>query len=109
MGKQDGRSETAEDHGKHRPWRSQPERQAAGYRCSGARSDHGTKRDHYARQEIDRNFKIRKGMPIGCAVTLRGEKMYEFLDRLCNVVLPRVRDFRGLPSNAFDGRGNYTM
>jgi large subunit ribosomal protein L5 len=55
------------------------------------------------------NFKIRKGMPIGCAVTLRGEKMYEFLDRLCNVVLPRVRDFRGLPSNAFDGRGNYTL
>src|ERR1700721_3675011 len=43
------------------------------------------------------NFKIRKGMPIGCAATLRGEKMYEFLDRLCNVVLPRVRDFRGLP------------
>src|SRR5271156_7169439 len=55
------------------------------------------------------NFKIRKGMPIGCAVTLRGEKMYEFLDRLCNVVLPRVRDFRGLPSGAFDGRGNYTL
>src|SRR3974377_2408146 len=55
------------------------------------------------------NFKIRKGMPIGCAVTRRGEKMYEFLDRLCNVVLPRVRDFRGLPSNAFDGRGNYTV
>ena len=55
------------------------------------------------------NFKIRKGMPIGCAVTLRGDKMYEFLDRLCNVVLPRVRDFRGLPFNAFDGRGNYTM
>jgi len=55
------------------------------------------------------NFKIRKGMPIGCCVTLRGERMYEFLDRLCNVVLPRVRDFRGLPANAFDGRGNYTM
>ena len=55
------------------------------------------------------NFKIRKGMAIGCAVTLRGERMYEFLDRLCNVVLPRVRDFRGLPSNAFDGRGNYTL
>jgi large subunit ribosomal protein L5 len=55
------------------------------------------------------NFKIRKGMPIGCAVTLRGDKMYEFFDRLCNVVLPRVRDFRGLPSNAFDGRGNYTL
>jgi len=55
------------------------------------------------------NFKIRKGMPIGCAVTLRGDKMYEFIDRLCNGVLPRVRDFRGLPSNAFDGRGNYTL
>src|SRR5262249_46582628 len=55
------------------------------------------------------NFKIRKGMPIGCAVTLRGTTMYEFLDRLCNVVLPRVRDFRGLPFNAFDGRGNYTL
>jgi large subunit ribosomal protein L5 len=55
------------------------------------------------------NFKIRKGMPIGCAVTLRGDRMYEFLDRLCNVVLPRVRDFRGLPYNAFDGRGNYTL
>src|ERR1700729_3813896 len=55
------------------------------------------------------NFKIRKGMPIGCCVTLRGDRMYEFLDRLCNVVLPRVRDFKGLPANAFDGRGNYTM
>ncbi len=55
------------------------------------------------------NFKIRKGMPIGCCVTLRGERMYEFLDRLCNVVLPRVRDFKGLPPNAFDGRGNYTL
>jgi large subunit ribosomal protein L5 len=55
------------------------------------------------------NFKIRKGMPIGCAVTLRGDRMYEFLDRLCNVVLPRVRDFKGLPSNSFDGRGNYTL
>ena len=55
------------------------------------------------------NFKIRKGMPIGCCVTLRGDRMYEFLDRLCNVVLPRVRDFKGLPQNSFDGRGNYTM
>ena len=55
------------------------------------------------------NFKIRKGMPIGCAVTLRGDQMYEFIDRLCNVVLPRVRDFRGLPQNSFDGRGNYTL
>jgi large subunit ribosomal protein L5 len=55
------------------------------------------------------NFKIRKGMPIGCCVTLRGVRMYEFLDRLCNVVLPRVRDFKGLPQNSFDGRGNYTI
>jgi large subunit ribosomal protein L5 len=55
------------------------------------------------------NFKIRKGMPIGCMVTLRGQRMYEFLDRLSAVVLPRVRDFKGLPPNSFDGRGNYTL
>ena len=55
------------------------------------------------------NFKIRKGMPIGCAVTLRGEKMYEFLDRLISVALPRVRDFRGVSTKSFDGRGNYTL
>jgi large subunit ribosomal protein L5 len=55
------------------------------------------------------NFKIRKGMPIGCMVTLRGEQMYEFLDRLFSIVLPRVRDFKGLPPNSFDGRGNYTL
>jgi large subunit ribosomal protein L5 len=55
------------------------------------------------------NFKLRKGMPIGCMVTLRGEKMYEFLDRLVNLALPRVRDFRGVATKAFDGRGNYTL
>ena len=55
------------------------------------------------------NFKIREGMPIGCKVTLRGEKMYEFVDRLINLALPRVRDFRGVNSNAFDGRGNYAL
>jgi len=55
------------------------------------------------------NFKIRKGMPIGCCVTLRGERMFEFLDRLCSVVLPRVRDFKGLAPNSFDGRGNFTL
>jgi len=55
------------------------------------------------------NFKIRKGMPIGCMVTLRGERMFEFLDRLANIVLPRLRDFKGLPPNSFDGRGNYTL
>ena len=55
------------------------------------------------------NFKIREGMPIGCKVTLRGEKMYEFADRLINLSLPRVRDFRGVNPNAFDGRGNYAL
>ena len=53
--------------------------------------------------------KIREGMPIGCKVTLRGEKMYEFVDRLINLALPRVRDFRGVNPNAFDGRGNYAL
>ena len=55
------------------------------------------------------NFKIREGMPIGCKVTLRGERMYEFFDRLINLALPRVRDFRGVNPNAFDGRGNYAL
>jgi large subunit ribosomal protein L5 len=55
------------------------------------------------------NFKIREGMPIGCKVTLRGERMYEFVDRLVNLALPRVRDFRGVNPNAFDGRGNYAL
>ena len=54
-------------------------------------------------------FKLREGMPIGCKVTLRGEKMYEFLDRLVNLALPRVRDFRGVSATAFDGRGNYAL
>ena len=55
------------------------------------------------------NFKIRETMPLGCQVTLRGEKMYEFADRLINLALPRVRDFRGVNPNAFDGRGNYAL
>ena len=55
------------------------------------------------------NFKLREGMPIGCAVTLRGEQMYEFFDRLVNVALPRVRDFRGISDRSFDGRGNYSL
>lgn len=55
------------------------------------------------------NFKLREGTPIGCKVTLRGERMYEFLDKLFNVSLPRVRDFRGVSNTAFDGRGNYTL
>lgn len=55
------------------------------------------------------NFKLREGMNIGCKVTLRGSRMYEFADRLINIALPRVRDFRGVKANSFDGRGNYTM
>lgn len=55
------------------------------------------------------NFKLRAGMPIGCKVTLRGEKMYEFLDKLVSITLPRVRDFRGVSTTSFDGRGNYTL
>lgn len=55
------------------------------------------------------NFKLREGMEIGCKVTLRGPKMYDFLDKLFNIALPRVRDFRGVNPNAFDGRGNYTL
>ena len=61
-----------------------------------------------ARKSIS-NFKLREGVPIGCAVTLRGKRMYEFLDRLISVALPRVRDFRGVPTKSFDGRGNYTL
>ena len=55
------------------------------------------------------NFKIREGMPIGCKTTLRGEKMYDFMDRLFNLALPRVRDFRGVSADSFDGRGNYAL
>jgi len=61
-----------------------------------------------ARRSIS-NFKLRQGMPIGCMVTLRGQRMYEFLDRLMNVALPRVRDFRGASDKSFDGRGNYAL
>ncbi len=62
----------------------------------------------FSKKDIS-NFKLRKGMPIGARVTLRGEKMFEFLDRLVSVALPRVRDFKGISDKAFDGRGNYTL
>jgi len=61
-----------------------------------------------ARKSIS-NFRLRAGMPVGCMVTLRGERMYEFLDRLLNFAIPRIRDFRGVPGRSFDGRGNYTL
>ena len=60
-------------------------------------------------KKSEAGFKLREGMPIGAKVTLRKERMYDFLDRLVNVVLPRVRDFEGIPSNSFDGRGNYSL
>ncbi|MGB0881907.1 MAG: 50S ribosomal protein L5 [Vicingaceae bacterium] len=62
----------------------------------------------YSKKDVS-NFKLRKGMPIGARVTLRGDKMYEFLDRLVSVSLPRTRDFRGINATGFDGRGNYTL
>ena len=62
----------------------------------------------YSKKDVS-NFKLRKGMPIGVRVTLRGEQMYEFLERLIRVALPRVRDFRGISPKGMDGRGNYTM
>jgi len=62
----------------------------------------------YARKSVA-GFKVREGWPIGCKVTLRGEQMYEFLDRLVSIAIPRIRDFRGLNPKSFDGRGNYTM
>lgn len=62
----------------------------------------------YSKKDIS-NFKLRKGMPIGARVTLRGDKMFEFLDRLVSIALPRVRDFKGISDKAFDGRGNYTL
>lgn len=61
-----------------------------------------------ARKSIS-NFKLRTGMPVGCMVTLRGARMYEFLDRLLNFAIPQIRDFRGVPDRSFDGRGNYTL
>jgi len=60
-------------------------------------------------RKSEASFKLRAGMPIGCKVTLRGERMYEFLDRLLSVALPRIRDFRGVPAKSFDGRGNYAL
>ncbi len=60
-------------------------------------------------KKSEASFKLRAGMPIGCKVTLRGERMYEFLDRLLSVALPRIRDFRGVPAKSFDGRGNYSL
>ena len=69
-------------------------------------SDQSTK---YKIYYIDKNFKLRRGMKIGLKVTLRGRRMYEFLDRLIGMAIPRVKDFRGLPAGGFDGKGNYNM
>jgi large subunit ribosomal protein L5 len=60
-------------------------------------------------KKSEASFKLRAGMPIGCKATMRGERMYEFLDRLLSIALPRIRDFRGVPAKSFDGRGNYAL
>jgi large subunit ribosomal protein L5 len=98
-----------EDRRQHRPRRGPHERQGA--RCRGGRPDH----DH--RPEADRHpakrsiaqFRLRTGNPIGAKVTLRGERMWDFLERLTRLALPRIRDFRGVPGKSFDGRGNYSL
>ena len=90
--------------------RGHPERQADGWR--GERADGqiaGQKPVITKARKSIAAFKLREGMPIGCMVTLRGDRMYEFFDRLVNVALPRVRDFRGVSAKSFDGRGNYTL
>ena len=77
---------------------------------AGARADHGPQgHAHAARRSRSRTFKVRKGNDIGAMVTLRGDVMYEFLDRLVNVAMPRIKDFRGVNPNAFDGHGNYSL
>ena len=85
------------------------ERQGAG--CRGVRPDrhHRPEGRGHQGQEVRGQLKLREGMPIGAKVTLRGNKMWEFLDRLFNVALPRVRDFRGISADSFDGRGNYAL
>ena len=72
-------------------------------------ADHRPKTDRHQGAQVIANFKLREGRAIGAKVTLRGERMWAFLDRLMNIVLPRVRDFRGVSPDAFDGRGNYTL
>ena len=79
-----------------------------GRRASWARSPARSPRCARRKKSIA-NFKLREGQPIGCMVTLRGARMYEFYDRLVNVAIPRIRDFRGVPTRSFDGRGNYTL
>ena len=98
--KHHGRAEDREDYREHRPRRSQPEREAAGHGRGRARTDHRPEGHDHPGQEVHREFQNSQGHAHRLRGHLRGEKMYEFLDRLCNVVLPRVRDFRGLPSNA---------
>ena len=75
----------------------------------GVGTDYRAEAGDHAGEEVHCEFQDSQGHGIGCMVTLRGERMYEFLDRLSSIVLPRVRDFKGLPPNSFDGRGNYTL
>ena len=105
-----GGAEAGEDLGQHRHGRSHAERQADGRRGERTGADRRPEAgDHQGDASRSRQFKLREGMSIGCMVTLRGDRMYEFFDRLVNVALPRVRDFRGVSTKCFDGRGNYTL
>ena len=106
----DGRPEDRQGVGQYRAGRGHAERQADGWRSelNWAPSRDRSRSLRKAKKSIAA-FKLREGMPIGTMVTLRGDRMYEFLDRLLNVALPRVRDFRGVSTKSFDGRGNYTL
>ena len=105
-----GRAQDHEGRGQHGPRRGHAEREDRRHRRRGARQDHRARRRRSrASKKSIAQFKVRKNMPIGAMVTLRGERMYEFLDRLIAIALPRVRDFRGVSPRGFDGRGNYTL
>jgi ribosomal protein L5 len=104
-----GRAEDHQDRGQHGPRRGHAERQDHRRRRGRAVTITGQKAAVRRAKKSIAQFKVREGMPIGAMVTLRGERMYEFLDRLMSISLPRVRDFRGVSPKGFDGRGNYTL
>ena len=105
----DGGAAAREDRSQHGAGRSDAECQGDGSADGRPGTDHGTEAGGDRAKKSIAAFKVREGMPIGAMVTLRGEKMYEFLDRLISTALPRVRDFKGVSTKSFDGRGNYTL
>ena len=99
----------AEDRDQHGRGQGRRRKEAPGRGRRGADADHRPEAAGHQGRKAIANFKLREGLPIGCKVTLRGARMCEFLDRLISLALPRVRDFRGLDPNAFDGHGNYSL